>query len=161
MNIHETIQMVLYIVVLCVLSPFIGRFMADVFEGKKTFLHPVLSPVEKLIYKVGGVKAEEESSWKGYLAGLMIFNLIGFTVQNFLSAATGIAVIIALARGIMNKSSDKLGNFWVDLTRTTLYILLPLSIIVAIALVGQGVVQTFSSYITADTIEGGKQIIPM
>ena len=87
--------------------------------------------------------------------------MLGLTVQNFVSAATGIAVLLALAKGLSRKTTDKLGNFWVDLTRSTLYILLPLSIIFAIFLVGQGVVQNFDSYQTAHTLQGTSQVIPM
>lgn len=92
----------------------------------------------------------------GYLA-----QMLGLTVQNFLSAATGMAIFIALMRGLINKSSRNLGNFWVDLTRSVVYILLPLAIILAIALAGQGVVQTFSPYVKAMTLQGNEQIIPL
>ncbi len=87
--------------------------------------------------------------------------MLGLTVQNFLSAATGIAVLLALARGILNKLSDKLGNFWVDIVKSTLYVLLPLSIIVSIILLSQGVIQNFASYVSVNTLEGSEQIIPM
>lgn len=87
--------------------------------------------------------------------------MLGLTVQNFLSAATGIAVMLALIRGIVNKLNDKLGNFWVDMVRTTLYILIPLSILVSILLISQGVIQNFSSYPTAKTVEGIEQVIPL
>ena len=87
--------------------------------------------------------------------------MIGLAVQNFVSAATGIAVIIAVLRGVSRKNTDKLGNFWTDLTRSTLYILLPLSILFAVVLVGQGVVQNFSSYQTVHTLQGADQVLPM
>lgn len=87
--------------------------------------------------------------------------MLGLTVQNFVSAATGIAVLLALAKGLSRKTTDKLGNFWADLTRSTLYVLLPLSILFAIFLVGQGVVQNFDSYQTAHTLQGTSQVIPM
>jgi len=87
--------------------------------------------------------------------------MLGLAVQNFVSAATGIAVLIALAKGLSRKTTDKLGNFWVDLTRSTLYILLPLSILFAVFLVGQGVVQNFDTYQTAHTLQGTEQVIPM
>jgi K+-transporting ATPase ATPase A chain len=86
--------------------------------------------------------------------------MLGLSVQNFVSAATGIAVFLAFARGLKNKMSDNLGNFWVDITRSTLFILLPLSIILAIILISQGVVQNFNQYTEITTIEGVKQIIP-
>ena len=90
-----------------------------------------------------------------------LVQMLGLTVQNFVSAATGIAVLLALAKGLSRKTTDKLGNFWVDLTRSTLYILLPLSIIFAIFLVGQGVVQNFDTYQTAHTLQGTQQVLPM
>jgi potassium-transporting ATPase potassium-binding subunit len=87
--------------------------------------------------------------------------MLGLTVQNFLSAGTGICVAIALMRGLTTRTTDKLGNFWADLTRSVVYILLPLSVIMAVVLVGQGVVQTFSPYIHAQTLQGHEQIIPL
>jgi K+-transporting ATPase ATPase A chain len=87
--------------------------------------------------------------------------MLGLAVQNFLSAATGLAVLLALIRGIVNKLSDKLGNFWVDMVRSILYVLLPLSILVATILISQGVIQNFSSYPTVKTLEGVEQVIPL
>jgi len=104
------------------------------------------------------------TNWQGYAGETTLsyfVQMLGLTVQNFVSAATGIAVLLALAKGLSRKTTDKLGNFWVDLTRSTLYILLPLSIIFAIFLVGQGVVQNFDSYQTAHTLQGTSQVIPM
>jgi K+-transporting ATPase ATPase A chain len=87
--------------------------------------------------------------------------MIGLTVQNFVSAATGIAVILALIRGLTRKSTEKIGNYWVDMTRVVVYILLPLSILLTIALVSQGVVQNFSHYVKATTLEGAEQVIAL
>ena len=87
--------------------------------------------------------------------------MLGLAVQNFLSAATGIAVLLALIRGIVNKLSDKLGNFWVDMVRSILYVLLPLSILVATILISQGIIQNFSAYPTIKTVEGIEQVIPL
>jgi len=104
------------------------------------------------------------TNWQGYAGETTLsyfVQMIGLTVQNFVSAATGIAVLLALIRGISRKSTDKLGSFWTDLTRATLYVLLPLSMLLAIVLVGQGVVQNFKSYETVQTLEGATQIIPM
>ncbi len=104
------------------------------------------------------------TNWQGYAGETTLsyfVQMIGLTVQNFVSAATGIAVLIALIRGISRKTTDKLGNFWTDLTRSTLYVLLPLSILFAIVLVGQGVVQNFNSYETAQNLQGAHQVIPM
>jgi K+-transporting ATPase ATPase A chain len=87
--------------------------------------------------------------------------MLGLTVQNFVSAATGIAVVLALIRGLTRKSTDALGNFWADMTRSILYVLLPLAIILTMALVGQGAVQTFSHYVKATTLQGTEQVIPL
>jgi K+-transporting ATPase ATPase A chain len=87
--------------------------------------------------------------------------MAGLTVQNFVSAATGIAVAIALIRGLTRKTTENLGNFWTDMTRSVVYILLPLSILLGIVLVSQGVVQTFSHYETATTLQGAQQVIPL
>ena len=104
------------------------------------------------------------TNWQGYAGETTLsyfVQMIGLTVQNFVSAATGIAVLLALIRGISRKTTDKLGNFWVDLTRSTLYVLLPLSILFSIVLVGQGVVQNFKPYETVQTLQGTQQVIPM
>ena len=103
------------------------------------------------------------TNWQSYAGETTLSYLVqmlGLTVQNFVSAATGLSVFLALARGIRNKMSDDLGNFWADLTRSTLFILLPLSIILAFILVSQGVVQNFNSYTEITTLEGAKQLIP-
>jgi len=213
-------QIFLFIALIIGLTPVLGTFMYKVFTGKKHLMHPVFGWLEKLSYKVIKVNPNEESNWKSYAFGLLLFNLvgilfvfliqlvqaqlplnptnlpnvswhsalntaisfvnntnwqgyagettlnyfaqmIGLTVQNFVSAATGIAVIIALIRGLSRKTTDKLGNFWVDLTRSTLYILLPLSILFAVVLVSQGVVQNFNSYETIQTLQGRQQVLPM
>jgi len=104
------------------------------------------------------------TNWQGYSGETTLsyfVQMIGLTVQNFVSAATGIAVLLALIRGLARKTTDKLGNFWTDLTRSTLYVLLPLSILFAVVLVGQGVVQNFKSYDTVQTLQGASQVIPM
>jgi potassium-transporting ATPase potassium-binding subunit len=213
-------QIFLFIALVIALTPVLGKFMYKVFAGEKTIMHPVFGWLEKLSYKIIKVNPNEESNWKSYTFGLLLFNLvgiiflfliqmiqaqlplnpanlpnvswhsalntaisfvtntnwqgysgevtmsyfvqmIGLTVQNFVSAATGMAVIIALIRGLARKNTDKLGNFWADLTRATLYILLPLSILFAVVLVGQGVVQNFSSYETVQTLQGGQQVLPI
>lgn len=104
------------------------------------------------------------TNWQGYAGETTLsyfVQMIGLTVQNFVSAATGIAVLLAVIRGMSRKTTDKLGNFWTDLTRSTLYVLLPLSILFAIVFVGQGVVQNFKTYETVQTLQGTQQIIPM
>ena len=90
-----------------------------------------------------------------------LVQMLGLTVQNFVSAATGIAVVLALIRGLTRKTTDELGNFWTDMTRTVVYVLLPLSILFTVILVGQGTVQTFSHYVTATTLQGAHQVIPL
>ena len=85
--------------------------------------------------------------------------MVGLTVQNFVSAATGMAVAVAAARGFAARSTGNLGNFWVDLTRSVLYVLLPLAILLALVLAWQGVPQSLSSYTLAQTLEGGEQLI--
>lgn len=219
-TVSEIIQLVLYVVVVLLLTPLLGKFMANIFRGKNTFLSPVFGWLERLTYKFSGIDPGEEMHWKKYLWALIAFNMFGFaavfllqyfqsrlplnpqhladiswhssfntavsfmtntnwqgyagevtmsyltqmlglTVQNFVSAATGISVMLALARGIARKTTTEIGNFWVDLTRSTVYVLLPLSILLTIVLVGQGVVQNFSSYQTITTVEGGQQIIPL
>lgn len=219
-ELYELIQVVIFFVLLIVASPFLGSFIANVMNGQKNFLSPVLSKVEQIIYKFCRVNPTEEMDWKVYTLSLLVFNLFGmfvlvqlqllqsylplnpmnlpnveFTlaintaisfvtntnwqsyggettlsyfvqmtglaVQNFFSAATGIAVLFAIARAIKIKKGNGLGNFWVDLVRITLYLLLPLSILLALLLISQGVVQTFSAYKEVTTLEGYKQIIPL
>jgi K+-transporting ATPase ATPase A chain len=212
MNIYSWIQLIFYIVVLLALAKPLGSFMAKVYQGEHTFLDRVLGPVERFIYRLSGVKADEDMNWKTYAIAVMLFNvlgllavyaiqrlqgvlplnpqglgavtpdsswntavsfatntnwqgyggevtmsylsqMLGLTVQNFVSAATGMAVLIALIRGIVRHTAKGIGNFWVDLTRSTLYILIPLSLVVAIALVSQGVVQTFNPYQTVSLLQ--------
>ena len=212
MNLYSWIQLILYMVVLLFLAKLLGSFMAKIYQGERTFLDPVLRPVERFIYRVSGINSDEDMNWKTYAIAVMLFNvlgllavyvlqrlqgmlplnpeglgavspdsswntavsfasntnwqgyggevtmsylsqMLGLTVQNFVSAATGIAVLIGLIRGLARHTAKGIGNFWVDLTRTTLYILLPLSLVVALVLVSQGVVQTFSPYKMASLLQ--------
>jgi K+-transporting ATPase ATPase A chain len=205
MNVYSWAQLVFYIVVLVALAKPLGSFMARVYQGDRTFLDPVLKPVERLIYRASGIREGDDMNWKTYAVAMMLFNVLGLlvvyalqrlqaalplnpqglgpvtpdsswntavsfatntnwqgyggevtmsylsqmlalTVQNFVSAATGMAVLVALIRGIVRRTTQGIGNFWVDLTRSTLYILLPLAIVVALLLVSQGVVQTLGPY---------------
>jgi len=205
MNSYELLQTILFFVVLLALVKPLGSFMAKVFQGERTFLSPVLVPCEKLIYRLSGVKPEDEMGWQRYAGAMVLFNLalfvslfvllltqhllplnpqkvpafswqlalntavsfttntnwqayvgeqaasyftqmVGLAVHNFVSAATGIAVAIAVIRGFARRKTSLLGNFWVDMTRCTLYILLPISIIAATLLVSQGAIQNFSAY---------------
>lgn len=220
MDTNQWIQTAAYAVALIALSPFLGRYMAKVFSGKKTFLSPVLAPAERLIYRLGGVNPEEEMGWKQYTLALLAFNAAGFAalflmqllqevlplnpngiggvkwdlafntavsfmtntnwqaysgettlsyfsqmlglcVQNFVSAATGLAVLLALMRGLTRKSSRTLGNFWSDLVKSTLYVLLPLSFIAAVGIAYEGVPQTFKQNAVVQTLEGEEQIIAL
>ncbi|MDY7564403.1 potassium-transporting ATPase subunit KdpA [Pseudomonas sp. RTC3] len=201
-------------------APWLGRYYYRVMEGERTFLTPVLGPVERVCYRLSGVDPQTEQSWKNYTLALLAFNLAGFvllfaillfqgalplnpqqlpgmewslafntamsfvtntnwqnysgeaslsylsqmaglTVQNFVSAATGIAVLIAFCRGISRRSTQNLGNFWADMTRATLYGLLPLCLVLALFLVWQGVPQTFAHYVDAVTLQGANQSIPL
>lgn len=201
-------------------APWLGRFYYRIMEGERTFLTPVLGPVERVCYRLSGVDPKAEQSWKTYILALLTFNLVGFvvlfaillfqgslplnpqnmpgmewslafntamsfvtntnwqsysgeaslsylsqmvglTVQNFVSAATGIAVLIAFCRGISRRSTQNLGNFWADMTRATLYGLLPMCLILALFLVWQGVPQTFAHYMDAVTLQGADQSLPL
>ena len=212
MTIFSWLQLVIYMVVLIALARPLGMFMARIYQGERTFLDPVLRPVEKLIYRLSGVRPDEEMNWKVYAFAMLLFNGLGLivvytlqrlqgflplnpqgfgavspdsswntavsfatntnwqgyggettmsyltqmlalTVQNFVSAATGMAIVIAVIRGLVRHTSKTIGNFWVDLTRTVLYILLPLSFVLALALVSQGVVQTYGQYKTAALLQ--------
>jgi K+-transporting ATPase ATPase A chain len=224
MNPFGWFQLAAYILILLLLVKPLGLFMAHVYQGDKTFLSPLLGPLERLLYHISGIKPDEEMDWKTYAGSLLLFNLIGWlflymllriqnllplnqlklnavspflalntaisfvtntnwqsysgettlsilsqmlglTVQNFLSAATGMAVLIALIRGLVRRTTDKLGNFWVDMTRSTLYILLPLAFVLALVLASQGVVQTFKPDVTVQTLDpstgGTTQLLPL
>src|SRR3954447_23816754 len=212
-------QIVFFLIVLAALVPLVGGYMAKVFTGQRVFLTPVVRPLERLIYRVLRVNAEEGQDWKQYARTLLVFSglfwvvlyvilrtqtvhpfnpqdfhsgtwdvtfntassfitntnwqfyggettmtyfsqMVGLAVQNFVSAGVGIVVVIALIRGISARSGRSLGNFWQDLTRVLLYVLLPISIVGAVLLVSQGVIQNFASYATAHTLVGGSQTIP-
>lgn len=217
---NEAIQLILFLTLLIVLAPILGKFMSRVFTNEGHIMKPVFGWLENLVYRVSGIDSKEEMNWKKYTVGVLLFNLLGMlilfllqvfqaflplntenlpnvswhlafntsasfttntnwqsysgentlsylvqmlglTVQNFVSAATGIAVMLALIRGLTRKTTDALGNFWVDLTRTVVYVLLPMSIVLSLFLVGQGVVQTFSHAVTATTLQGAEQVIPL
>jgi potassium-transporting ATPase potassium-binding subunit len=218
MTINGWVQIAIYFAVLTALVVPLGRFMARVFEGERTFLTPVLRPVETGLYRIAGVDETREQHWITYTVAMLLFNAAGFglvyalqrlqhllplnpadmpavapdlsfntavsftsntnwqnyggestmsyltqmaalTTQNFVSAATGIALLIALIRAFARASGKTVGNFWVDLTRSTLYVLLPLAIIGALILVWQGVPQNMGPYVDATTLEGAKQTI--
>lgn len=207
-----------YWIVLILLSIPLGAYMARVYDGKARIAQRVLGPLERLLYRLLGVRSEHEQNWPRYAVALLLFNILGLLlayslqrlqivlpgnpnhlpavdpkvawntaasfatntnwqayggettmsnlvqalalgVQNFVSAATGMAVLVALIRGFTRKQADKIGNFWVDLTRTTLYILLPLSIVLAVFLVSQGVPQTTEGHATAQLVQATTQTI--
>ncbi len=211
MTANGYLQLAFYVAVLLLLAKPLGAYMANVYEGK-SIANRIGAPIERLLYRAGGVDPAVEMPWTRYAFALLVFNLLGglavyalqrlqavlplnpqamgavtpdssfntaisfmtntnwqgyggestmsyltqmlaLTVQNFLSAATGMAVVIALVRGFARQKAATVGNFWVDMTRSTLYILLPLALILALALVSQGVVQTFSAYHTVPLVE--------
>jgi len=202
MSIFDWLQIGLYLVILLLLAKPLGAFMAHVYQGERVFLTPAAGPVERFIYRIARLRADEEMDWKTYAVAMLLFNvaglllvyalqrfqsalplnpqdlgavrpdlafntavsfatntnwqsyggettmsyltqMVGLTVQNFVSAATGMAILVALVRGFVRHSAKTIGNFWVDMTRSVLYVLLPLSIILALVLISQGVVQTF------------------
>ena len=220
MHSYDYALILAFFVLVLLPAPWLGRFYYKVMEGQRTWLTPLLGPVEKLCYRVAGVDPSSEQSWQKYTLALLAFNLAGFvilfaillfqqylplnpqqlpgqewtlafntavsfvtntnwqsysgeaslsdfsqmaglTVQNFVSAATGLAVLVALCRGIGRRSAQTLGNFWADMTRATLYGLLPLCLVLALFLVWQGVPQTFAHYVNAVTMQGVDQVIPL
>src|SRR5689334_16437732 len=201
------LQIIIFFGLILICAKPLGAYMAKVFEGQRTFMHPVLRWLETLTYKIIGVREDVEQRWTQYTAALLSFSLFGFlltyllqraqamlpfnpqhfgagqvppdlafntatssvtntnwqaysgestlgyfvqmaalTVQNFASAAAGIAVAIALIRGFARQERRTVGNFWVDVTRATVYVLLPLSVIAGLVFVSQGVVQNLNPY---------------
>lgn len=220
MSAGDLVYLVLFIAALIIATPPLGSWLADSLEGRIPAWLRWLTPVEKAVYRLGGVDPQVEMPWPRYALTLVTFNLIGggiivilqlfqaflplnpqgfaavplgvaintavsfltntnwqaysgeaslsyltqmagLGVQNFLSAATGLAVMGALARGFCRKSAAGLGNFWADVVRSTVYVLLPLSLVFAVVLVSQGVVQSFAAYPTATTLAGIEQVIPL
>lgn len=209
----------LFLAVLVAIKP-LGLYMAQVFSGERTFLSPVLAPLEGGLYRLAGIQPDKEQGWLAYTVSMLAFSLAGFlalyailrlqaylplnprglagmapdlafntavsfvtntnwqnyagettlghfaqmaglTVQNFLSAATGMALAVAFARAFVRSRVSTLGNFWVDMTRATLYVLLPIAIVVALAFVAMGLPQTLDASVTATTLEGGQQVIAL
>ena len=205
-------QILALLVVLTLLVKPFGGYMQRVYEGKRTFLSPVLGPLERVVYRISGIGSDAEMNWKQYASAMLIFNGLGLVVlfsilmlqeylplnpgkfpgfswhlavntavsfvtntnwqaysgesaasyfsqaaglavQNFLSAAMGMAVVIAFVRGLARRTAETIGNFWVDMTRSVLYILLPISLVAALVLVSQGVIQNFSPYKTTQFVE--------
>lgn len=220
MNIQGWAEIALTLGLAVVLGWPIGVYMSRIWNGERTWLDPVLKPVEGLFYRAAGVDPTRSQGWLGYAGALMAFNLAGFlllyamlrlqgvlpmnpqgfdgvsphlafntavsfvtntnwqsysgettvstfsqmvglTVQNFVSAATGATIAAALARAFIASRGEGVGNFWADLTRTSLYVLLPIAFIVAVALAGLGVVQSLAASAQATTLEGGSQTISL
>ncbi|HEY5760509.1 MAG TPA: potassium-transporting ATPase subunit KdpA, partial [Steroidobacter sp.] len=220
MNMQGVMQIVFYMIVLAALVKPLGSYMAKVYLGERTLLSPVLGPIERGIYRLSGINADSESSWKRYAAAVLLVNFVGFivvyllqrlqgvlplnpqefagvsadsafntavsfasntnwqgyggestmsyltqmlglNVQNFLSAASGMAVLVALIRGFSRRQASQIGSFYVDFTRSTLYILLPLALIGALLLVSQGVVQTLAGPTSFTTALGGDQTLAL
>ena len=218
MTLNGWVQIALFCVLLVLLVKPLGGYMTHVFNGERTLLRPLLRPIEIGLYKIGGVREDEEQHWVTYAVAMLFFSVAGFlslyalqrlqgllpfnpqgqsavsedlafntsisfitntnwqsytpestmsylvqmaglTVHNFLSAATGIALAIALIRGFARRSASTVGNFWVDMTRCTLYVLLPVSIVVALFFIWQGVPQNLHAYTEVTTLEGAKQVI--
>jgi K+-transporting ATPase ATPase A chain len=214
------LQIFLFLAIILVCAKPLGAYMAKVFDGQRTFMHPVLRWLEALTYKVIGIREDVEQRWTQYAAALLSFSIFGFlltyaiqrlqgflplnpqgfgagqvspdlafntsasfvtntnwqsysgestlsyfvqmsvlTVQNFASAAAGIAVAIALIRGFTRQEKKTVGNFWVDVTRATVYVLLPISIVAGLFYCSQGVVQNLKPYTQVTTVEGAKQTI--
>jgi len=219
MTFNGWLQIALYCVMIVLLVKPLGGYMTRVFTGERTFLSPVLGPLERVFYRLSGVDERRDQNWLAYAVSMLLFSLAGFislyalmrlqavlpffnpagqpaveeglafntamsfdtntnwqsyvpettmsylvqmaglTVHNFVSAATGIALAVALIRGFARRSARGIGNFWVDLVRCTLYILLPLSIVVGLFFVWQGMPQNLGAYTEATTLEGAKQVI--
>lgn len=227
MTANGIFQIVLYFALILLLTKPLGVFMTRLFAGERTFLHPLLRPVERLSYKLIGVREDVEQRWTQYAGSILSFSLFSFlfvyvlqrlqgvlplnpagfstgsapsgatamtpdlafntavsfttntnwqsyvgettlsylvqmaalTVQNFASAAVGVAVAIALSRGFARQQANSIGNFWVDLTRAVLYLFLPLAFVGALFLCSQGVIQNLSPNTVATTVEGKTQVI--
>jgi potassium-transporting ATPase potassium-binding subunit len=220
MTVIGWVQILLYCAIIVAITPVLGAYMTHVFNGERTFLSPILRPVEIVIYKIAGVDERREQSWLTYSVGMLLFHfggflilyvlmrtqaslpfnpaeqsavgedlslntamsfitntnwqnyggestmsylvqMLGLTHQNFLSAATGIVLAIVLIRGFARHSIRTVGNFWVDITRCTLYVLLPICVPYALFLVWEGIPQTLGAYVDATTLEGAKQTIAL
>jgi potassium-transporting ATPase potassium-binding subunit len=218
MTLNGWIQIALFCAIVVALAKPFGGFMTRVFAGERTWLTPVLRPVERGFYRLAGVDDQADQHWTAYAVSMLLFSaasflllyllqrtqgmlplntqglpgvpadlafntavsftsntnwqsyvpettmsyltqMLGLTVQNFVSSATGIALAVALIRGFARRSAKGIGNFWVDLTRCTLYILLPISFVAALFLVWQGMPQNLHAYVDATTLEGAKQTI--
>lgn len=143
---------------------FVVLFLLQVFQSVLPFNPEAMPNVPVLLAFNTAVSFVTNTNWQAYSGEAVLSygtQMLGLTVQNFVSAATGIAVLLAIARGLARKSSGTIGNFWADMVRSTVYVLLPLAVVCTVIFVGQGVVQTFSTYTEVTTLEGAKQTIPL
>src|SRR6266540_2752818 len=164
MLVSDLLQPLLLLALVILITPPLGAYIARAMEGQRTFLHPLLGPVERLTYRALRVQPQREQAWKPYARSMLAFSVVSFVtntnwqnysgeqtmshltqmaglaVQNFASAAVGLAIAIALVRGIARRRSQTIGNFWADLVRAVLYVLLPLSLVFSLVLLGRGVV---------------------
>jgi potassium-transporting ATPase potassium-binding subunit len=218
MTVLGWVQILIYCAIVVAISPLLGAYLTRVFSGERTFLSPILQPLEGAIYKIAGVNERSEQHAVTYTIGMLLFHaggllilyllmraqaalpfnpleqsavapdlsfntavsfitntnwqnyggestmsylvqMLGLTHQNYLSAATGIVLAVALIRGFARHSVRTVGNFWVDVTRCTLYVLLPICVPYALFLIWQGIPQTLGGYVDATTLEGAKQTI--
>jgi K+-transporting ATPase ATPase A chain len=171
MGVDETVEQrwpayavsVLIFSFVCILALYLQQRLQTYLPLNQTGASGVGNVNPDLAYNTA-VSFDTNTNWQNYLGEqtmTYLSQMAGLAVRNFVSAATGIAVAIALVRGLVRKSMPTIGNFWVDLTRSTLYILLPISFVAALFLVSQGVIQTFASSLTVHTLQGATQIIPL
>ena len=154
----------LYGVLLFNLAGFVLLFLLQMFQAYLPLNTEKLPNVSWHLAFNTAMSFTTNTNWQSYSGEntlSYLVQMLGLTVQNFVSAGTGIAVALALIRGLTRKTTDALGSFWVDLTRSVIYVLLPLAIVLTFLLVGQGAVQTFSHYVKATTLQGTEQIIPL
>jgi K+-transporting ATPase ATPase A chain len=218
MTLNGWLQILFFLLAILLVTPVLGGYMARVFTRQRTWLDPVMRPVEGLIYRATGVDEQREMRWTEYAVALLLFSVVsmlvlyfmqrmqailpwnpqkfagvapdlafntaasfttntnwqayggettmsyftqmaGLAYHNFMSAAAGIVVAIAFIRGIAQRETETIGNFWVDLVRATLWVLLPICSVGALFLVSQGVVQNLKPYDTVKTVEGAAQTI--
>ena len=220
MNTHDYWMIAAFFALVLIPAPWLGRYLFRAMEGERTWLTPVLGPIERLCYRSAGIDEHSEQDWKTYSLALLALTavslvslftmlmlqarlplnpqavpgmawdlalntavsfvtntnwqaysgeaqlsyfsqMVGLGVQNFISPAVGLAVLVVLSRALSRRSAKAIGNFWVDLTRAVLYGLLPLCVVLALILVWQGVPQSFSGYVQAVTLQGGEQTISL
>jgi potassium-transporting ATPase potassium-binding subunit len=219
MLVSNLVQPLILLAVVVALTPPLGAYIARVMSGERTFLQPVLGPVERVVYRAQRLRPDREQTWKAYARSLLSFSLVsivvlyalqrvqgllplnpdgfgavdpylalntavsfatntnwqnylgeqtmshltqmaGLAVQNFVSAGVGLAVAVALIRGLTRRRAETVGNFWVDLTRGVVFVLLPLSVLLAVLLMARGVIQNFDGARELTTVAGATQSLP-